>query len=361
MRNGSLLAAALLLLDMCIVYRGEEHSYSLDIQTTFKSLDDTLDCLQRDAPIIRHRVNYGYRGYGINNEAYGAVFDLRGSLWLTQQFPFYLNHYPVKISGAEGGCVVGGVIVGTTNPLTDWRVRYGHIGPSGGNSAAILAKDVDRFSYSGLRIKNAWDGVRVNKHRSFFEVRNSWIDAVDDCIENDGLISGIISDNLFDGCFVFVSSRPGRAKPSNSEPSSSSLVEVSNNLVYMRAVLRDGVLEEGHLFKVSGKIAAPQFAIHDNVFLHYGIKTRDEDATLAQLVSAPRGKVHSCSGNLMLWLGESPFPGDWPNDVFPGCLTVLTGFEALKFWVETRENWINCHPYTDRSATDQAADHALCR
>lgn len=322
--------------------------------------DDTLACLYRDGPVLRVVGDQGYQSYSNRAAADATVFDLRGATWKTEQVPRYLNNYPIRLGGAENGCVIGGVVIGTTRRTADWRERYGQSGPTGGNSAAIFAEGVARFTYSGMRATNVWDGVRVNRQSGHFTIKNNWIDAVDDCIENDALLSGVIDDNLFDGCFVFVSSRAGRLRPLGTGTAATELVTISNNLVYMKAIPRDGGFEEGNLLKISGLAGGPQFALHDNLFLHYGIKTREKDGTLAKLVSTPAGKIHSCSGNVMLWLGKGPFPGVWPNDRFPGCLTVLTGQAAEAYWTARRLDWIDCHPHTDRSASERPSDPALC-
>jgi hypothetical protein len=335
--------------------------------------DDTFACLAAPAPTVLLDQSYGYeqlrRKYDSNTKV-----DARGGVWNMQNYDTTpgRQRYPIMMSG-EALCVAGARVEGT-NPLdVGWAAAYcigDHSkGKKCGNAAALsFGRDgnSDHSIIDGVRLHNVWDGIRPSGNKGGitadnFTIRNAWMTHVrDDAIENDNFYNGLIEDSLFDGIFVFLSTRSrGRDAPNN-------VVTVRNNLVRMQpfpmedpvCVRRSDGLCHGAMFK-HGSQRAPQLRITDNLFVWDGNlkEGRIPDIFMHRDVY---GKVIECRNNTVIWQGPGEFRDGFVQ-ANPGCFTVLDATKdpgAMSVWQEARQNWINCHPNVPRRPGDPAPNGA---
>ena len=244
--------------------------------------DDTFACLDQPGPVVVLDQSYGYEQlrtrYGPNTK-----IDGRGAVWNMQNYdttPGW-QRYPVMVSG-KGLCVAGARVEGTNRLDVGWMAAYcigrHNNGKKCGNAAALSFgndRDSDHSIIDGVRLHNVWDGIRPSGNKGIaadnFTIRNVWMSRVrDDAVENDNYYTGLIEDSLFDGTFVFLSTRSQEKHPSN-------VVTVRNNLVRMEpfpmedpvCLKRSNGMCHGEVFK-HGYQRAPQLRITDNLFVWDG-------------------------------------------------------------------------------------------
>jgi hypothetical protein len=141
----------------------------------------------------------------------GTTFDARNARFTaypeSSLYPFSIG----KRNAAAGSCVVGGVVVGGQSRALGWDQMKGAYDGDGLRLSASGGAVVD-----GLRVDNLEDGVaprgtesRYPKDGDGFVMRNLYFRYIrDDCVENDDIAGGVITDSLFDGCNTGVSERP---------------------------------------------------------------------------------------------------------------------------------------------------------
>jgi hypothetical protein len=334
--------------------------------------DDTFACLDQPGPVVLLDQSYGYEQLR-TRYAPNTKVDGRGGVWNMQNYDTTPGRqsYPIMVSG-EGLCVAG-VRVEGTNPLdVGWMAAYcvgDHSGGKQCGNAAALSFGRDRDSahsiIDGVRLYNVWDGIRPlgNKGSTAdnFTIRNVWMSRVrDDAVENDNFYTGLIEDSLFDGIFVFLSTRNSKGDYPNN------VVTVRNNLVRMEpfpmedtvCVRRSNGMCHGELFK-HGSQRGPQLRITDNLFVWSGNlkEGRIEDIFLHRNLY---DKVVECRNNTIIWQGPGEFR-DRFVEANPGCFTVIDATEdagAMRLWQEAKQNWINCHPNVPRRPGDPAPNGA---
>lgn len=309
----------------------------------------------------------------------GEVVDMRTASWIVQNSyndnPTELNdcnngantiqEYPVNIDGQDNVWLVGGLIYSEVPQVGEWKAVYGANNEC--NSTALLIRASDNAQAIGWRIMGAWDAFGVGFNPDItgddatdFSLRRSWISNVrDDCVENDQLRSGTISDVLFDGCFVGFSLRPVDADPQGSQQFNHKVVIDS---VYLRLKLYDYRTRytdplqtniSGHVFKSSGK--APSVEIHNSVFAYSSDTVIHSDSDITYMTE----RMVACTNNKLLLLTNDAFPAFF--DLYPdSCFTKFRGQEAIDLWDSLKQNWINCHPDVRRDVTDPTSTAANC-
>lgn len=328
------------------------------LSTTANAADDTFACLtEMTGPLTELR---GTTKYLENSWYYledGARFDARGAVFLAQTAPLlpdgsYID-YPLDIRSDLSRVCWAGAVVNFTNDMDiTWRESKDH------NSAAIIGYNT-HLTVDGIRIHNAHDAIRPFWTRDgvdvFWNIRNSWITYNrDDCIENDWYAGGLVEDSLFDGCYVFLSTRGG-TKPSQN------IVTIRNSLIRMQKMPgpyghddEPDLMAHGDIFKTNEY--APGLVLENNIFLveGYGVTKSDPSLWPAQSfysLSLGRDKLKSCKNNIIVWLGEGEYPGDIPAD--PACVTVT---KDRTVWDNKRAKWIASHPLVMRiDGVDEAA------
>ena len=282
-----------------------------------------------------------------------ARFDARELQLLQQTVPNRLGSpYPVDIRASHPNqrmCWAGGTILNTNPRGISWRQSKDV------NSAGILAKEGYPV-IEGVRLDNVHDGIRP-WHRSSdgvglsgFEIRNSWLSYVrDDCIENDSRASGVVENNLFDGCYVFLSAKG--AETTLTAPDRRLIVR--GNLIRLQKMpgpyghSDTNISGHGSLFKFDAE--SPQLFLEDNIILIEGLPVTQFGPTNWRKNAAANLSLHadtsgSCKNNTIIWLGGGPFPGH--KNLDPDCAQVTTN---LEIWNEAVAEWKARHLHLARS------------
>ena len=255
----------------------------------------------------------------------GSTIDARTAYWNQA------DSYPLAIRDAGVGtrldpCLVGGNIT-TPYPDTDpWERWHGRAG---------VQIDEPGSQVIGTTVSVEGDGIQYTRRAaswSIVGVHES--DIHDDCIEDDGMQSGLVSDSLFDGCFNFLSAQ---GFSGYTYDGSGNQVTVQNSLVRLGdfTSVSQGP-SPGHAFffkwgqdppelvpsNTTGH--APELAIKNTIFM------ADSDTAISghQGIGMPQSQdaagnwhdyVTDCSHNTMVWLAAGPYP-----ETLPSCFHVTT-------------------------------------
>jgi hypothetical protein len=293
----------------------------------------------------------------------GTIFDFRGAVWRSflQSGGDGRNCFPIML-GADWGkcrpdridlysgkirvptpgpplCLVGGSVIGTQPLSATWKQVKG----SGGRAVTVNAR---RARVKGMRIHNAEDAF-IPFRSGHFVLQGNWVTYNrDDCIENDAFASGVIEDNLFDGCYVFYSAANKKVQnaPIAPEGGSQGLVTIRKNLIRLQNMpgpykKPDDASGFGRLFKTYDS-RTPSLALHENIFLIE--EPIDRGKISFNLHDA---NLESCSGNVIVWLGK----GEYPSFHLKNCFTVT---RDGSIWKEARRHWIERHPGITRLVGD---------
>lgn len=304
--------------------------------------DDTFSCMDElSGPLVNVVVP--------NEEITDGVrFDARGVEFTVLSEPGGAN-YLIDLRGTGAYCWAGGIARFTNDEAATREERYYQDGIKIGG-AGIMSNSGPSI-IDGIRIHNAFDALKPKD--SPFTIRNAWVSyARDDCVENDGMRPGLIEDSLFDGCYVFLSSRNKADFPNES------VVTIRDSLIRLQEMpgprgFGGDVIGSGPLFKYQEQ--SPNLILENNVFLieDYPSLAWNSDGTAEysfEMLGFHTGaglidKLKSCSGNIIVWLGLGEFPGDVPDD--PACVTVT---KDRTIWDNARAKWLAEHPLVMRIA-----------
>ncbi len=323
--------------------------------------EGSFECLKTGTgPLITIDKDYGFTNYKNRDFADNTRFDAGSHVWNMQQVgedcigvyeTTYKNAYPINLGGGANACWNGGIVVGT-NPLDcGWGQLYAKVRPDSGrlNSASIVFTDCPNFIVDGIRVHNTWDAIRIGATATGFLVRNCWITYNrDDVIENDNYVGGTVDDCLFDGIYTGFS-----AAGSSTIPNPRPVWRIQNCLIRLQPMPNahcDGIcLQPGHkgFFKWEAQNRAdgsgPLLELHDNIFMAEQ-PSNVSKANQSWGMGVPVGRVKSCSGNTMVWLGTGEwydYPGSLETDKFPDGFTIV---RDRSVWDNARFDWINRHP-----------------
>ena len=328
--------------------------------------DDTFACLAEEGRrIIELEGDYGYDRFHFKEPADGAVFDARDARWSFQTFPTPRQNYPISIKGgAENGCWVGGLVVGTNPATGGWREMYSAANGSGFNFGND--RSTEGFTLDGIRIHNVWDGIRPRGNVDGFRVKNVWVtDARDDCIDNEHRPAGVIEDSLFVACHLGMSVRGGKGRGRNKrqaapaerpEDDGDRVFEIRDSLISLGPHPEPNAKRSNYTwFKDPGhgmffKLGPGdlQLKLYDNVFMLEQYPNNSK-RTWGLPPEHYGDLLADCSGNVLVWLGEGDYPGPFHNDRFPNCWTVTTDRSV---WERARQDWIDRHPQVARLPGD---------
>lgn len=276
------------------------------------------------ANVITLTGNYGYQEYQIDGLT-AATIDASNAQWIVANIGTQTNLYPVSVRDSGNIIIMGGTIVGEVPLDMDWADAYV-------NSAALYFRDVTHVLVEDWTISQAWDAIRfAGAATDTFTVDNTWLVNVrDDGIENDNGMSGTISNSLFDGVFVGISTAD-----SDTGDQTSNLVTLDNVLIRMESFNYQGEFTHQSIFKVEeGK--SPGLSIHDSVF---AIEDVNHHGTSRLAIAW--NSVVSASNNYFLNLSDTPLPADYPKP--PAGFTILQGAAARAYWESARADWIAVH------------------
>ncbi len=253
-----------------------------------------------------------------------------------------VNRYPLQIRESPDVTLRGGLFAGEVPLMSDWQSTYC-------NSTGVALRVSPGAVVEGLRMRKLWDAVRLSEDTGNFVLRASWISEVrDDCIENDHLNGGMVEDMLLDGCFSGLSMRPPKGEQRGA---TSGKVVLNGVLMRMQPYLYKGQRRHGPPFKVDE--TGPVVEVYDSVI------AMDDDHMVSKLrLSIGWSRIGQCSGNLLLWTADTPWPDALEKP--PACFRLVQGREARALWQAARRNWIDCHPKIGRFAEDPASTPGGC-
>lgn len=282
-------------------------------------------------------------------DAKSAVFHVANSGNLNPSEEFHcesgelaVNRYPLQIRNSPQVTLQGGLFAGEVPLVADWQDTYC-------NSTAVGLRTSPGAVIEGIRMRRVWDALRISEDSGSYLLRGGWISEVrDDCIENDYLNAGVIEDMLLDGCFSGLSMRPPKGEDRDPD---SGVVVLRDVLMRMQSYLYKGELREGPPFKVEE--TGPKIAIHDSIVVMGNVHNVSK-----QRLAIGWSRIGACSGNLLLWTADTPWPDDFEKP--PSCFQLVEGPAARTIWQEARQNWINCHPDIMHFSDDPVAAIADC-
>jgi hypothetical protein len=273
--------------------------------------------------------------YKVSPPASDSTYDLRGLV--ATGFPAR-TLYPLTFGDARHGesigapserlCVIGGRVVGQQPRSLTWQqVKHQY----DGDGLRVVAGDW--YVVDGLRVDNLEDGI--SPFGDGFVGRNLYFTYIrDDCIENDAISGGYVTDSLFDGCSMGLSERPsGGFDPTPPPPGESFTMD--HVLLHLRPMPRDentaDHLGNGQLFKWSKW--SNRLVLRDSIFWVERVSMNG-----AAAMGFPEGTVaHNVT---LVWTG----PGDYPAAVPPGVRVT----KDRTVWDKARGSWLARHGYPPR-------------
>jgi hypothetical protein len=268
----------------------------------------------------------------------GTIWDARNASF--NSYPF-TTLYPFTV-GSEtaptGLCVVGGIVTGQQSRTLTWDEMKNSYDGDGlrvaGNAPYVV---------NGLRVDNVEDGVaprdakdRFPKLGDGFTLKNLYMKYIrDDCVENDDIAGGLITDSLFDGCNTGVSERPssGNAQWNYPAPAGETLT-LDGVLLRLQALPGPrgsndpNLLGHGQLFKWSS--VANSLVVRNSVF--YVETTPNSDSYFPFPAGTKTENV------TIVWGGSGSFK--WS---VPAGTTVTTDRSV---WDTARAGWLARHGCT---------------
>ncbi|MBK5289401.1 MAG: hypothetical protein JJE46_13155 [Acidimicrobiia bacterium] len=205
-----------------------------------------------------------------------------------------IDDWPVSVTGTAPLCWDGGRVMGTYGSATTWDTFHHTGGFSFNNPNSII---------ENVRVHNYGDAINVREGATNWKVRAAHTTLThDDCLQDDYLTSGVISESLFDGCYVGISTRPSsNNSTSNGKNETVTLTGSLLRLQPMPTVYKGPAPGHGGFFKWDDTGRSPKLALFNNVF-------RVDQTPNHGSLGLPSGYQVSCSGNTIVWLGKGAFP-----------------------------------------------------
>jgi hypothetical protein len=290
----------------------------------------TESCLTQTGPLITLT---GTRTTRYSNKSLlpGTKIDARTAVFLGSP----TNFYPFSIEGGAGICVAGGDVRGQYDRTLSWKEMHdlNNAGVAFANAATIV---------EGVRIDNVTDALRPRGGAEGFVIRGVELSYVrDDCVENDSLHGGLVTDSLFDGCYVGFSARPGSSNTTSD--GRNAVWRIERSLVRLAPMpgARPGSMAypdgQGHgpFFKWDkwddpANSRSPKIVLRNNVFRADRITQEG-----ARRMGIPPQQLVDCADNVMVWLG----PGSYPAPL-PSCFTVT---KDVSVWDRAVAAWRERH------------------
>ena len=277
----------------------------------------------------------GVRGDAVHvaAPANDTTYDLRGlrSTAYPDKTLYPLSFGDVRHGAATGTvaqhlCVIGGTVVGQQPRSLTWQqVKHTYDGDG------LRVQAGGWYVVDGLRVDNVEDGISpfgdgfVGRGLYFTYIR-------DDCIENDAISGGVVTDSLFDGCSMGLSERPSKGFQPTPPPAGETFT-LDGVLLRLQPMPRDDAtdadgLGNGQLFKWSRW--ANRLVLRNTTFLVERVS-----ANGAKAMKFPEGTV--AQNVTLVWTG----PGDYPAPVPQG--VQVTKDRAV--WDAARSEWLARHGY----------------
>jgi hypothetical protein len=307
--------------------------------TTTTTLPASIACLRGAGPLALRVGTYTSQvTFGDSALRSGLRVDARRAIFLADSG----NLYPLVLDrgrkffllperqGPPGVCVAGGFVLGQFPRTETWAQSKSHAG-------AGIEFWPGQLTIEGARIDNVHDGIRPMDGNNW-TIRGahlSWIRG--DCVEDDHLRSGLITESLFDGCYVFVNTRPSSSVLREGWDGTHEVVRVEDSLVHMQPMPGpdSGTLDPGWgttwKWQSGTSSKSPKLSLHRNVFRY-----DQAGGSGAASMELPPGKLLDCSDNVVVWLGRGSFPAKLPS-----CFTVT---KDRAVWDRAVAAWKAKHP-----------------
>jgi hypothetical protein len=235
-----------------------------------------------------------------------TTFDASLSSWRPD-----LSTYPINLdSGAARTCWLGGAVYGSIPESMTWEDAHDL------NQPCFRIVPMEWLVVDGLRCDNTDDGIRPRETETGADdvtmlIRGTYLSEIrDDCLENDGIIGGLLQDNLWDGCNTGISERPSEEQGSFDQPPDETLV-LDRMLIGLRIFPHEEGPGENALFKWSD--SANQVVIRCSLFKVDAMSLNGPDAmAIPGTVDDRRCPDRPTT---LVWLGEGSYPGRLPTGI----------------------------------------------
>lgn len=236
------------------------------------------------------------------------------------------SNMTVRYAGGSGVCWSGGRITGLFPDGTSWSAYH--------DAYSMIIRGSPGTVIEGVRIHNYGDGPNFDAVGSEnWTVRGNHMSYMhDDCISNDFGNSGLVDDNLMDGCYMGYSSRAYAGFVADNR---AKVVTFRGNLIRLQN-MPTGYTGPGHgkFWKMNSKDGSgsdPRLALHNNIF-----RMDTPPACCGSFLIPPAAYLAECSNNIIVWLGAGEFP-----EPVPSCFT-LTRDPSV--WDNAVAEWKSRHP-----------------
>jgi hypothetical protein len=251
-----------------------------------------------------------------------ARIDARGAVWQRST----LSGRTIAVGSGSDICWHGGEVRGLYDPQTTSWDAYHNISDWAGEGPRTVVED--------FKATNMGDCIAYGPNADDFTIRRvHCLDMHDDCVETDWMKGGRISDALFEGCYVFLATRPRSSIPESDNGRDNTIV--IDNVVVWHKEIPNGYggasPSVGPLFKFdrSSPSRSPKVVISNAVI------RVDRQANFQGVNLNEQGLV-TCAGNCTVVWGQA---GPYPYALPPG-------------WTLTRDRGVY-----DRAVADWKARH----
>jgi len=322
----------------------------------FQPTANTFACLDSASDVVNVRGTHKAKYTTAN--ASKRAFDARSATFLVEK----ARHGAIASRGDpsdSGMCWAGGYVYSSKPWDASWADHKDLDGPT--RNSSVFNNASYEMTLTGMHFFNVHDGPRSNNADNW-TVQHVWGEYIrDDCIENDHLSSGRVSDSLFDGCYTGISTRS-----SGSADGRGHVVTIERVLLRLQPMpypykwrSKGGTIDEngnsynglgipyghGKFFKYQerNKEMNNHFVLKDSVFAASFGNIRRSNFNLPH-----PDLIDQCEGVTVAWLADSPFRGGGNiaavQSKFPACITILEGQEARAFWRQKVIDWHRRHP-----------------
>ncbi|MDP9329886.1 MAG: hypothetical protein M3P11_04505 [Actinomycetota bacterium] len=271
--------------------------------STNPSVIATKGCVGAGRSVVNTPIATLTTGYA-PRPASDTTFRASGTTWLPD-----LGTYPIDIDpGGERLCWFDGAVFGSITPDMTWEQAHVFNQPCL-RVVATVWMEVDR-----LRCDGTDDGFRPREsetaaQNTMMTVRDTYFTNIhDDCLENDGVIGGLLQDDLWDGCFTGISERPSTDQGAFAQPPGETLT-LDHMIIGLQRFPQDsGLLGENALFKWSA--SANDLVIECSVFKVDSLSVNGIDTmTIPGTIDDSGCPRHPST---LIWLGGGRYPAPLP-------------------------------------------------
>lgn len=241
-----------------------------------------------------------------------------------------VGDYAVSVFGTtSGACWSGGRIIGEWGDADSWD-DYHYRAGFRFSQPSMTVENLEVSGYGdALKPKDDGGGRATN-----WTIRGVYVaHAYDDCIENDYLHGGTLSDSLLN-CYSGISTRASSGQ--GTTPDGPVLLDrVLLRLDPQPNVYKGTSPGHGGWFKLGKDTPNPTYTIRDSTFAA-GQTPNHQD-----LGPPP---VASCTRSSILWYGPGTFP---ETDAWRAAcpdIQIVTGQQAVEEWVRRAVSWAAAHP-----------------